>query len=112
MSMAAPWVLPDELRQLAESDEGLVKEVLAVFLSDTADRIARLRAALERGDRVGVKHEAHAIKGSAGQVGAAEVSALCRDIEYQAVASDEASLRALVARLEPAFASVSRDMSA
>ena len=45
----ASWVLPEELRQLAESDEDLVKEVLAVFRSDTAERIARLRAALDRG---------------------------------------------------------------
>jgi len=110
--MSAPWVLPEELRQLAESDEDLVKEVLAVFRSDTAERIAKLRAALDRGDRVTVKNQAHAVKGSAGQVGAAEVSELCRDIELQSIASDEPVLRGLVTRLEAAFASVVRDMSA
>ena len=112
MCMAVPWVLPDELRQLAESDKGLVKEVLSVFRSDTAERIAKLRAALDRGDRVTVKNQAHAVKGSAGQVGAAEVSELCRKIEFQAVASDEAVLRALVAQLDTAFASVCREMIA
>jgi two-component system sensor histidine kinase/response regulator len=110
--MAGPWVLPEELRLLAESDEGLVKEVLSVFRSDTSDRIARLRAALERGDSAVVKSEAHAIKGSAGQVGAGGVSALCRQIELQAGGSDAPALKALVTELEAAFANVCREMNA
>jgi len=109
--MAVSWVLPEELRQLADSDEGLVEEVLAVFRSDTSDRIAKLGAALDRGDRIVVKNQAHAIKGSAGQVGASGVFALCREIEIQA-ASDGAALKDLVTQLEAAFAAVCRDMSA
>jgi HPt (histidine-containing phosphotransfer) domain-containing protein len=106
----AVWVLPEELRQLAESDDSLVKEVLAVFRSDTADRIARLRAGLDRGDRTAIKNEAHAIKGSAGQVGASAVFSLCRQIEMQA-GSEAETLRELVGELETAFGNVCRDMN-
>jgi HPt (histidine-containing phosphotransfer) domain-containing protein len=106
------WVLPEELRQLAETDEGLVKEVLAVFRSDTAERIARLRASLERGDTAGVKSEAHALKGSSGQVGAAGVSTICRQIELQISSSETAAVKDLVAQLQAAFEAVCRDMNA
>jgi HPt (histidine-containing phosphotransfer) domain-containing protein len=113
MTMSSvPWALPEELRQLAEADEDLVNEVLAVFQSDTADRIRKLRAALESGDRQQVRHQAHAVKGSAGQVGAANVSELCRLIEAQALTADVPVLQELTARLEVAFADVCRAMSA
>jgi HPt (histidine-containing phosphotransfer) domain-containing protein len=82
------------------------------FRSDTSNRIGRLRAALDRGDRAVVKNEAHAIKGSAGQVGATTVSALCRQIELQASGSDAAALRNLIAQLDAAFANVCREMNA
>jgi HPt (histidine-containing phosphotransfer) domain-containing protein len=110
--MPAPWVLPEELRQLAEADESLVQEVLAVFRSDTADRISRLRVALHGGDYRAVKHEAHALKGSAGQVGANEVFTLSREMEQQAGAANPAGLPELLVRLQAAFDQVSREMSA
>ncbi len=108
----ASWVLPEELRQLAETDEGLVKEVLAVFRTDTAERIARLRAALDRGDTAVVKSEAHALKGSSGQVGAGGVSTICRQIELQIAGPETAVVRDLVAQLQAAFEAVCRDMNA
>ena len=55
------WALPDELRELAEADESLVQEVLSVFRTDTAERMAKLKAALARDDRTTVRHQAHAI---------------------------------------------------
>ena len=110
--MSGSWALPEELRQLAESDDALVKEVLSVFRSDTADRIARLRAAADRGDHSAVRSEAHAIKGSAGQVGAGGVSVLCRQIELEVGAPESASLKDLVAKLEADFAKVCREMNA
>ena len=110
--MSGSWALPEELRQLAEADEGLVKEVLSVFQSDTADRVQKLRGAVEQDDRTLVKNQAHAMKGSAGQVGASVVADLCRQIELQALTADGAVLRELTARLETAFAEVCRQMDA
>jgi HPt (histidine-containing phosphotransfer) domain-containing protein len=110
--MSGPWVLPEELRQLGESDDGLVKEVLAVFRSDTADRIGKLRGALERDDRGQAQRQAHTIKGAAAQVGAFEVSALAREIEQQAAGGEAAALAGLVARLESAFAGVCQEITA
>jgi HPt (histidine-containing phosphotransfer) domain-containing protein len=109
----ALWVLPDELRQLAESGDGdLVKEVLAIFRSDTSKRLAGLRAALSRKNRDQVKHQAHAMKGSAGQVGAGSMAALCQRIESQALTAAAADLENLVSEVEHELADVSRAMDA
>ena len=109
----ASWVLPDELRQLAESGDGdLVKEVLAIFRSDTSKRLAALRAALSGNNRDQVKGQGHAMKGSAGQVGAGPMAALCQRIESQALTAAAADLENLVSELEREFADVSRAMDA
>jgi histidine phosphotransfer protein HptB len=110
--MSGSWVLPEELRQLAESDESLVNEVLAVFQSDTSDRVRKLRAAVEQNDRIQVRNQAHAVKGSAGQVGALVVSSLCRQLELEALTADQAVLRDVASRLQTEFVSVCRDMNA
>jgi hypothetical protein len=106
-----PWVLPEELRQLAEGGDGdLVREVLTVFHSDTAKRLAMMRAALTANDRTKLKGEAHAVKGSAAQVGAGRVAALCRKMESEASALSEGELDSLLADIETAFADVCRQM--
>ena len=112
IDMAVSWVLPDELKQLAETDEALIEEVLSVFRTDTAERIGRMQEAVDRGDFAAVKAEAHTLKGSSGQVGAAAVSALCRQIEQRAPEGDAATMQELVAQLQKAFDSVCREMSA
>jgi HPt (histidine-containing phosphotransfer) domain-containing protein len=105
-----PWVLPDELRLLAEADENLVNEVLSVFRTDTAERFAKLKAALAQDDRTTVRNHAHAMKGSSGQVGAFEVATFCRQIEAEAINGPPETLKDLIARAEAAFAEVLQAM--
>ena len=91
------WVLPDELRMLAESgDAAVVREVISVFQSDTAKRLERIREALASGNMLQVKLEAHAVKGSAGQVGAASLSAICRRIEAESATAGREQLERLL----------------
>ena len=108
---SGPWVLPEELRLLAEADENLVNEVLSVFRTDTAERFAKVKEALARDDRTTVKNHAHAMKGSSGQVGAFEVATLCRQIEAEAMSGSLESLQDLIARAEGEFAEVLQAMS-
>jgi HPt (histidine-containing phosphotransfer) domain-containing protein len=88
-----------------------VREVIAVFQSDTEKRIQRIRTALAAADAPQVRAEAHAIKGSAGQVGAMHVSGLCRQIEAAAVKQDLGAAGALMPELEAAFQTVRAAMS-
>jgi len=110
---SGPWALPDELRQLAEAgDESLVQEVLTIFRSDTADRIAKLKAAVQADDRSTVRNQAHALKGSAGQIGANELATVCKQVEADALTAPKTALQQLVRQLESAFAEVVRAMPA
>src|SRR5438105_8497477 len=98
------WLLPEELEQLAEQGEsGLVQEVLAVFQTDTAERLTKLRNAVSSGDRTEVRNQAHAIKGSASQVGALAVAAFCQSLESKALAGPLPELRDLAGHLDTAF---------
>jgi len=111
-SNASGWSLPDELRMLAEmGDAETVREVIHVFQSDTEARIGRIASAVAADNTEKARSEAHAIKGSAGQVGAARVSAIAKEMEAAAGRRDLAEVRRLLAELESAFAAVRRDMS-
>ena len=61
-------------------DSEIVLEVLSVFQTDTAARLRTLQAALAAGDTAQVRTQAHSIKGSASQVGALGLAALCQSI--------------------------------
>lgn len=78
------WSLPETLLMLAMSgDTEVVADIIALFKMDTARRLALLRDALEKSDAVRITAQAHAIKGSAIQVGADSLAALCRRIELE-----------------------------
>jgi HPt (histidine-containing phosphotransfer) domain-containing protein len=79
------WVLPAALRQLEECGEAdLVEELIAIFQTDTAERLALLGRAVEMADYATTRAEAHTIKGSALQVGAVRVADVCRQMEVEA----------------------------
>jgi HPt (histidine-containing phosphotransfer) domain-containing protein len=113
MSDRVVWVLPEELRQLAgQGENGLVQELLAVFRTDTAERLTKLQNALDDHNHSEVRAQAHAIKGSAGQVGAMAVAEICRSIESQALTARRGELDDLARQLHAAFAEVLRAMNA
>jgi HPt (histidine-containing phosphotransfer) domain-containing protein len=109
---SAAWTLPEELSLLAQlGDSDTVREVIAVFQSDTEIRIQKLRTAIAGADAVQARAEAHAIKGSAGQVGATHLSQICREIEAAALRKDLASAGGLLPDLENEFRTVRDIMS-
>ena len=108
----AAWTLPEELRLLAEvGDSEAVAEVISVFQSDTQARIRTLHPALAAGDAARLRAQAHAIKGSAAQVGARQVAEISREIEVAAVAGDLGRVAGLLPALESEFSAVRRAMS-
>ncbi|MBL8471003.1 MAG: response regulator [Rhodocyclaceae bacterium] len=84
-----PAVLdPAVLGTLRELDEGgedtVFRTILQAFLDDAPLKLAGIGAALNSGDAKAVRLAAHALKGSSAQIGAQELSRLCREIEYAA----------------------------
>ena len=80
--VSGAWVLPAALRQLEECGENdLVEELIAIFETDTAERLETLARAVETADYSTARQEAHTIKGSCGMVGALELQALAAATE-------------------------------
>ncbi len=101
--------MPETLQLLAASgDAELVNEIIDMFKSDTARRLLLLREALAQMDPVRVRQQAHAIKGSAIQVGADSLAALCQRIETETPARPCLELEALVMQAEADFEGLCR----
>jgi HPt (histidine-containing phosphotransfer) domain-containing protein len=86
-------------------DAEIVQEVLTAFQTDTATRLKSLQESLAAGDTAQIRTQAHSIKGSASQVGAMGIAALCQRIEHEA---GQSSVWELVRELETSFAEVCR----
>lgn len=73
--------LLDELRLVLEDEFG---DLIKAFLDDSADRIVALRQQYDSKDWHQLSRTAHSFKGSAGNIGAQELSNLCMLLEEQA----------------------------
>jgi len=72
----------DRIRALeSESRPDVMKRVLRLYLDDTSDMVATMRAARDEGDVVRVKEVAHTLKSSSANLGAIDLSEICRSIE-------------------------------
>jgi len=69
-------------------------------------RIAKLRAACAAGDAVEVYKAAHSLKGSAGNIGAQRLLAVCRQLDEKGRTGDLAEAEQLVDTLDSEFARV------
>jgi HPt (histidine-containing phosphotransfer) domain-containing protein len=70
------------LRELGPDDgRGLLPEAVAAFRRGLPERVAALQAAVDDGDGPALAQAAHALKGSAANIGAAAVAGICAELE-------------------------------
>jgi len=94
----------EALRDLGgEDDPGLFSELINMFLSDTPERMRSLSEALDRGDTGAIERAAHALKSSAANLGALELSDLFREIEAAGRDRDLTRAKPLVAQMHPEY---------
>ncbi len=86
----------DALNEDGEPD--VVIEIVSLFLADVPGRLQAIHAAAGAADAAALRCAAHALKGSAGNVGATALREACLAIEQQAVAGrvDDGLVRTLV----------------
>ena len=97
----------DGLRQLTPPGEpDVLAEVLQLFLQDVPRRIATLRAAWTHGDAAEVHKTAHSLKGSAGNVGATALHAVCRQLDEKGRVGDLSGTEPLIEALDREYARV------
>lgn len=107
------WKIPEDLVAMAQSGgTEMIAEVFTVFQEDTACRLNRLRTAVLNRDCSVIRQEAHSIKGSAAQVGAALIASKCREMEQLAEAGTNQQQISLLEQIEQVFGQVRECLSA
>jgi CheY-like chemotaxis protein len=77
----APAVDRAALLERLGGDEELLRDVVRLFLADCPDRLAAIRAAIDRRDADRLRVEAHTLKGAAANLSANHVAAAARALE-------------------------------
>ena len=93
----------EEVLRRLNGNEALLVRLLRIFNDHAQDELSQIREAMDRADAFATGRHAHALKGSAANVGAVRVQALARDMEQTAEMGDLAPLDALVAQTEREF---------
>ena len=106
--MAQPVILDpaviDTLRNLTPPGEPeVLTEILQMFLREAPPRIERLRNAWTTGNIEEMRRAAHSLKGSAGNIGAHALHAVCTELDDRGRSGDVAPIPALVDALGVEF---------
>ena len=97
----------ETLRQLTPPGEpDVLQEILRMFLAEVPPRIDRLRNAWAAGNIEEVHRAAHSLKGSAGNIGAQRLLAVCRQLDEKGRSGDLAGSAPLVDALDLEFGMV------
>ena len=96
-----------ELREPGQPDP--LSELLDLFFRDAEPRLKQMEEAVTSGDMPKLAAAAHTLKGSASNLGARRLSALCASLEKQGKAGDATGARETFSEVGAAFATV-RDL--
>lgn len=109
----AVWELPASLSEIEqEGDIEFMLSVISAFQEDSESRLRVLGEAVDSGDTAAVRMQAHAIKGSAREVGANELASICAEIESKVGGQCITDLEEPISRLVEQFRLVSDAMGA
>jgi signal transduction histidine kinase/CheY-like chemotaxis protein/CHASE1-domain containing sensor protein/HPt (histidine-containing phosphotransfer) domain-containing protein len=95
----------------AIDDAAALNELIEMFTSDTAERIAALQAAAAVPNAEVLRTVAHTIRGSSGGLGAASLAELCQRLETRASVLSAPEAVELVAKIEGEFARVREELT-
>jgi HPt (histidine-containing phosphotransfer) domain-containing protein len=96
----------EALSVLREVMEEGYPELLDTFLTDSESRLAELQ---ETADAKALSEVAHSFKGSASNMGAVRLAALCQELESEAKNKSPAEIVKMVANISCEFAKVRPD---
>lgn len=100
---------PIDLKLLHETTQGeteLERELAAIFLDDTGERLVDLRQSFESGDAQDLAFNAHAVKGAAANIGALRFHDIAYRMEIKSKEQLLQEVGKLLAELEREFARV------
>jgi histidine phosphotransfer protein HptB len=95
----------ENLRSLNPGDnDEFQREIIAIYLEDTPQRIAELEQSLAAGDTPKFTRAAHSVKGSSANLGAMGVRAVAEKLERQSHDQGLTNVAELLANLKSEFA--------
>ena len=101
-----------QLRELARAgNPQLLHNLQASFARDTPERLRALRAAVAAGDADAVSFNLHTIKGSAANLGAIKMVAICQELERVRAAPHLREFEPLLAALDRHAASAQAELA-
>jgi PAS domain S-box-containing protein len=100
----------EELKELEEAGFFSYEKYIALFLSDSQQRIDGLRQEIVAGDAETVVREAHTLKGGSRELGAAPLSEVCEQLEKMGREEKMEGAEELVPLLEREFARVREEL--
>lgn len=83
--------------------DGLVRQMVSVFIEHSAGRIDALRSALDAGDLAGAAGAAHTLKGSSRQLGLSEMADACLALEQACKGGDGSAAQTLAAAVHDSY---------
>ena len=94
----------ENLRALNPGDgDEFLREIIAIYLEDTPQRIAELEDTLQRGDVAGFTRAAHSVKGSSANLGAMSVKRVAEELEHLSNKKGLADVAGLITALKLQF---------
>jgi histidine phosphotransfer protein HptB len=104
------WTPHPALLEALAGDEGCLDELIDAFKTDTEIRLQRLTVALAGADVHNMRREAHAVKGSARQVGAETLADVCEQVETAPDSMPIPFLAGLVEKIQQLYVEVAAAM--
>lgn len=84
--------------------------LLETFLVDSKQRLEHLQKAIEAETAEELRHTAHSFKGSSGNIGAPQLSSLCKDLEDLGRSGTVAGSEAIFQQIKAEFSAVEEIM--
>lgn len=97
----------NELRELMADD---FSTLIEAYLRDSSERLQLLTQACAAQDLLAAKRQAHSLKGSSSNVGAAALADYCQRLEQLARGGDLAAMQAELVTLQQELAGVQREL--
>ncbi len=105
------WSPPALLLEAAGDDGGLIAKLIDAFGRDTDARMEQMRGALAASSYPKIRVEAHAIKGSARQMGADAVADACQELEFVCDLQGALLISARLSRVRELFDEIRGEMA-
>lgn len=103
----------ENLRALNPDDnDEFLREIAAIFLEDTPQRIAELDQSLATGDAARFTRAAHSIKGSSANLGAVALRSAAEKLEHQSRAKGLGEVADLITHVKAEFARAQVELTA